>query len=227
MAITITIGREAATGQLMVEINGQKKVVGTKDSVPRSVSREHVKLCCDNENSMVIENINIENDTYVNGFGVERKHVTMSDMITMGCDGYKLDWEQLKPFIPVDISPLGTVWEDFDRKRMAMQIKQGRFNALRIALMGVSAIAVAACKQLGLNNTIAIISALPTLLFAVYSFRMTSDIPKKQKALQDETLEHYRCPRCGYMFQLQPFKFLSQMKKCPGCGANFVNNINK
>lgn len=224
MAITITIGREATTGQLMLNINGQKKIVGTKDSVPRSVSREHVKLCCEDENSMVVENINIENDTYVNGFGIERKHITLNDKIVLGCDDYELDWNLLKPLIPVDISHLSDVWEEFDKKRMAMSIKQQRFNALRMVLFAITGIVATICKQQGLSTGIAVLSALPTALFALYSFRMSGDLPKKQKALQDAALDQYRCPRCGYMFQLQPFKFLSQTKKCPGCGAIFVNN---
>ena len=217
----ITIGRDAKTGQLKLRCGDIAKLIGGKDSVPHSVSREHARLCCNDENDMVVENLNIENDTFVNGVGIERKRLKMGDQITLGTDGYTLKWDDLKPLIPVDISGLETVWEDYDSRRMAMQIRQGRFNALRMVLFGLTAVVGIAAKQMGFSDSVTIISALLPAAFAVYSWIQSGAVPKMQKALMDEAQDKYRCPRCRHLFPLQQYKLFSQMKKCPDCGAIF------
>ena len=201
----VIIGRDGETGKLRLTVGKQSSTFGEKNSVPRSVSQEHVKLSIGDDGTLVLTNLNINNDTYVNQRGVERKRIHESDRITLGNEHYLLSWEMLKPFIPkiADISPLEQVWRDYQTARLETQIKERRFNTLRSAT--------------GLITMFAVV--LVSLVFFVIAFRESSKIPLKQNELTEEAKHNYKCPSCGSLLSLQDYDLLKQTKGCPHCGA--------
>ena len=146
--IEIIYGREEASGKLRLKAGGKQRIEGEDKSVPKSVSREHVMITICDDSSVVLKNLNIENDTFVNGTAVEQKKIKKGDVIELGSDHYRLEWKVIEPFIPVfiDIRPLSAVWEAYQKEKMGYQIKEKRFNVLKslTSLITMSAFIVGA-----------------------------------------------------------------------------------
>ena len=104
---TIIIGRDSKTSQLRMTANGKSAAICGKENVPMGVGREHISITIDDEGTVILQNLNIENDTYVNGIGVETKRLKEGDCIELGKEHYRIGWDVLQPFIPkfVDIRP--------------------------------------------------------------------------------------------------------------------------
>lgn len=221
----VIIGRDGETGKLRMTVGKQSSTFGEKNCVPRSVSQEHVKLTIGDDGTLVLTNLNINNDTYVNKRGVERKRIQEGDRITLGNDNYMLGWDILKPFIPktADISPLEQVWKDYQAARLDMQIKERRFNSLRSATGLITMFAVVLGAVTGRDNPLFmmlyVIAGVVSLVFFVIAFRESSKIPLKQNELTEEAKHNYKCPSCGSLLSLQDYDMLKQTKGCPHCGA--------
>ena len=80
----IIIGRNAQTGQLSLTMGQQIKNIGAANSVPRSVSRRHCRVQVLPNGNYTIENLKMENDTFVNGSPIFTKTVTSSDVVELG-----------------------------------------------------------------------------------------------------------------------------------------------
>lgn len=221
----VKIGRDGQTGKLRMTVGKQTSTFGEANSVPRSVSQEHVRLTIGDDGSLVLTNLNIENDTYVNHRAVERKRISEGDRIVFGGEHYRLGWDMLKPFIPkmADISPLEQVWKDYQNRRLAMQIRERRFNTLRSATGLITMFAVVLGAFTGRDNplfmTLYVIAAVISLVFFIYAYRASSKIPLQQNQLTEDTKHRYKCPACGALLTLQDYDMLRQIKGCPHCGA--------
>lgn len=223
----IIIGRDGTTGKLRLTAGKQTSTFGESDSVPRSVSQEHARLTIGDDGTLVLTNLNPENDTYVNHRGIECKLISEGDRIQLGNDHYRLGWDMLKPFIPrlVDISPLEQVWKDYQRKRLQMQIRERRFNALRSATGLITMFAVVLGAFTGRDNplfmTLYIAAAVISLVFFFIAFRVSSKIPMLQNQLTEDMKHRYKCPACGALLTLQDYDMLRQTKGCPHCGISW------
>ena len=221
----VIIGRDGETGKLRLTVGKQSSTFGEKNSVPRSVSQEHVKLTIGDDGTLVLTNLNINNDTYVNRRGIERKLIKEKDQIELGNDHYLLSWEMLEPFIPkvADISPLEQVWKDYQDARLDMQIKERRFNTLRSATGLITMFAVVLGAVTGRDHPLFmmlyVIAGVVSLVFFVIAFRESSKIPLKQNELTEEAKHNYKCPSCGSLLSLQDYDMLKQTKGCPHCGV--------
>lgn len=221
----VKIGRDGQTGKLRMTVGKQTSTFGEANSVPRSVSQEHVRLTIGDDGSLVLTNLNIENDTYVNHRAVERKRISEGDRIVLGGEHYHLSWDMLKPFIPkmADISPLEQVWHDYQQQRLDMQIRERRFNTLRSATGLITMFAVVLGAFTGRDNplfmTLYVIAAVISLVFFFYAYRASSKIPLQQNQLTEDTKHRYKCPVCGCLLALQDYDMLRQTKGCPHCGA--------
>ena len=221
----ITIGRDGQTGKLRLTVGKQTSTFGEVNSVPRSVSQEHARLTVGEDGTLVVTNLNIENDTYVNHRAVERKRIKEGDHIVLGGEHYRLGWDMLKPFIPkiADVSPLEQVWKDYQEQRLQMQIRERRFNTLRSATGLITMFAVVLGAVTGRDNPLFmglyIAAGVISLVFFVIAFRASSKIPLQQNQLTEDTKHRYKCPACGSLLTLQDYDMLRQTKGCPHCGA--------
>ena len=221
----VKIGRDGQTGKLRMTVGKQTSTFGEANSVPRSVSQEHVRLTIGDDGSLVLTNLNPENDTYVNHRAVERKRIVEGDRIVLGGEHYHLSWDMLKPFIPkmADISPLEQIWHDYQQQRLDMQIRERRFNTLRSATGLITTLAVVLGAVTGRDNPLFmglyIAAAVISLVFFVIAFRASSKIPMQQNQLTEDTKHRYKCPACGSLLTLQDYDMLRQTKGCPHCGA--------
>lgn len=222
---TITIGRDAQTGQLRIAANGKTAVAGQKDSVPKGVSREHVRLTVDDEGAIALYNINIGNDTYVNGIGVEVKRINEGDRIEIGKERYLLSWDIIGPLIPkyVDISPLKEVWDDYQQQLLQMQIKERRSGVLRSATGLITMAAMLLSIFTGRDNPLFFmlygLAGVVSAVFFVKAYLDSSKMPRKQQDIRDELPKKYVCPNCGKFLGNQPYEVISQRNSCPHCRA--------
>lgn len=232
MKLEVVIGRDAATGQLKMNIGKQTKSFGEKNSVPKSVSREHVSISVIENGKLVLKNLNVENETYVNGKGVEQKLIQRGDRIELGNDHWRLSWDDyLEPVLPefADISPLEQVWKDYKSKQVKTQIKERRFNAIRSAtgILTMGAMALSINGFLGKENPVYgylyIAAAIITAIGFFWSFRLASKIPLENIRIQEEAENKYKCPVCGKLFTLQKYDQLKQQGHCSHCKAIFVS----
>ena len=221
----IIIGRDGETGKLRMTVGQQTSTFGAPNSVPRSVSQQHVKFTIGDDGTLTLENLNIENDTYVNHRGIERKRIIESDRIVLGNDHYRLSWDMLKPFIPkmADISHLEQVWRDYQAERLQMQIRERRFNTLRSATGLITMFAVVLGAFTGRDNPLFtmlyVAAAVISLAFFFVAYRASSKIPMQQNQLTEDAKHSYKCPACGSLLTLQDYDMLRQTKGCPHCGA--------
>lgn len=221
----IVIGRDGQTGKLRLTVGKQTSTFGEANSVPRSVSQEHVRVTIGDDGIIVLTNLNTENDTYVNHRAVERKRISEGDRIVLGGEHYRLSWDMLKPFIPrmADISPLEQLWKDYQTERLAMQIRERRFNTLRSATGLITTFAVVLGAFTGRDNPLFMVlyaaAAVISLVFFFIAYRASSKIPLQQNQLTEDVKHRYKCPSCGALLTLQDYDMLRQTKGCPHCGA--------
>lgn len=221
----VIIGRDGQTGKLRLTVGNQTATFGECDSVPCSVSQKHACLTIGDDGTLVLTNLNPENDTYVNRRAVERKRIVEGDRIQLGNEHYRLGWDMLKPFIPktADISGLEQVWKDYQNQRLAMQIRERRFNTLRSATGLITMFAVVLGAFTGRDNplfmALYIAAAVISLVFFFFAYRASSKIPMQQNQLTEDVKHRYKCPACGALLTLQDYDMLRQTKGCPHCGA--------
>ena len=222
----VIIGRNAQDGRLCMSVGGKKQSFGQPQSVPQSISREHLCLRIDNDGTVTLKNLNIENDLYVNGFGVEQKQIKEGDRIELGRERYLLSWEFIRPFVPnvVDVTPLKQVWNDYQSARLQLQIRERRFGVLRSATGLITMAAIVSSIFAGHNMLYLILyvaGGLISLIFFIIALLSASRIPQKYVELEEETRKKYHCPACHSLFNLQNYDMLVQAKKCSHCGAVF------
>lgn len=227
----IIIGRDESTGKGRLSVVGGKAITfGAPKSVPKSVSREHIKLTLEPDRDILLTNMNVENSTFVNGHEIETKFITEDTPVMLGSDRFAMPWNIVKPLIPriADIRPLKKVWETYEERTLQAQIRQGKFNVLNrisIVLSLLSGIAGSIFQQMGMNIGVifSVIVLLVNLVLIVVSYRKASQTPRENKQIREDAENQYCCPReeCGYKFTLMAYDRLVQMKKCPGCGATF------
>lgn len=230
MILELTIGRDPATGQLRMSNGKQAKLFGEKECVPKSVSREHVSISVTEKGELILKNLNVENDTYVNGKGIEQKLIQQGDKIELGIERWELSWkEYLDPVMPkfADIRPLERVWTDFKSSQIKNQIKERKFNALRSATGLLTMAAVALSGVFGRDNSLYLClygsAAVVSALFFILSYRWASKIPMENAKLQEETEKNYKCPQCGKLYPLQKYDQLKQQGRCMHCKAIFIS----
>lgn len=230
--IEIKYGRDEATGKLRLKVGGKQKNEGADKSVPQSVSREHVQISICDDSSIILKNLNIENDTYVNGTPVEQKKIKKGDIIELGSDHYRLEWSVIEPFIPlfVDITPLRAIYETYQKEKMEYEVKEKKFNALKsfTSILTMSAIFVGAVdvgrSGISLRAIMYGIAICISIFFAAKSWIDASKMTSKKWELDKRFKRQYLCPnpKCKHFMGSIDYEVLSQNKKCTHCGAIYI-----
>ncbi len=234
----IIIGREEQGSRLhLVSYNDQGQMTkdichGQQQSVNQSVSRQHLSLTLNDDGSFTLENLKMQNITFVNGMQVNRTRVTKDDRIEMGHERYLFDWAAIKPLLPKihDARPLKQVFEDYDQQIANLNKRQQVFNAMRggtsILTMGAIAVGFIFGRDGGFSTLTAILYGLAlfaSLFFTVKSFIDASKLPAQRKRITDEFRQHCVCPNDECRHFLGNYQFYDNLpKKCPHCQTQFI-----
>ena len=231
----IIIGRNAQNGTLNFTMGQKTTSYGAPNSVPRSVSRRHCRIEVLPNGTYTIENLKMENDTFVNGSPIFKKTVTTSDTIELGGERYKLSWEVIQKIITsaipappktADIRPLRYVWERYEMDTNAIASSMAKKNAIRGGTGAISMIGMAVAFIPGLENVriiMIVIAVFIIILMAIISLIDAQNAPKKRKALQQRLRNEYVCPNCKKFFMNMDYDLLHrQYDNCPYCKAKFI-----
>lgn len=222
----IKIGRDAKSGLLLLNVDGKAAPIKDAPACTEDVSREHALITVTDDNIITIKNLNIENDTFVNGYGVEQKRLSRDDRIELGRKHYLLPWTILDKLIPkfADIRPLKQVYEDYEAEKLRQEISERRFGVIRSATGLITMAAIMLSIFAGRNTLYIVLYALAgaiSLGLFIMAFRAASQAPKRRIQLQKETEEKFCCPQCRHPLTLQKYSQI-QSKRCPHCQAYFI-----
>ena len=236
----IIIGRNAQNGTLNFTMGQKTTSYGAPNSVPRSVSRRHCRIEVLPNGTYTIENLKMENDTFVNGSPIFKKTVTTSDTIELGGERYKLSWEVIQKIITsaipappktADIRPLRYVWERYESDTNAIASSMAKKNAIRgvtgaISMLGMI-LGFVLPDEDGSANFIRFslvgVAIFVMVLMAVISLIDAKKAPEKRKALQQRLRNEYVCPNCKKFFMNMDYDLLHrQYDNCPYCKAKFI-----
>ena len=220
----IIIGRNENSSTLLLTVDGKEQQ--TSVSVPSSVDPQHCKIVVNN-GQILLRNIDINNYTYVNGQAVESKKISPNDQIALGPDRFLIDWSVLKPYMPVDISHLQQVWEEYEHENISLQIAERKFNTLRSATGIFTMVAIALSIATGGRSVWYIVlygaAIIISLIFFVKAYRDSSKMPQKRQQLSRQFQRDYVCPHCGHFLGNQTYDILVQNDCCPYCKTKFIH----
>ena len=222
----IIIGRDPNNGQLTFTIDDKESQTVSSGILPSSIAQSHCKLIV-NQHQMRLMNLDVNNYTYVNGQSIESKAITPNNKIELGSDRYLLNWEDISPLLPADISPLKAVWDCYEDKNIKLQIAERKFNTLRSMTGLITMVAIALSIASGGKSIWYIVlygvAIVISLVFFVKAYRDASKIPQKRQEL-NKTFQHdYVCPHCGHFLGNQSYDILAQNTHCPYCKKQFIH----
>ncbi len=239
----IIIGREKATaegqpaGRLELTVNGKKSYFGAYSSVDRHVSGLHCTLTVNNDGTMVLKNLKMQNYTYVNGNPVHSKVVTMNDTVVLGGGGYVLPWDAIRPLLPkqADVRHLKKVFEDYEQGMETIQKQQQRQVAFRTVIGVFSTLAIALGIVLGTQGGFS--GSKSAITLPLYGIVIIANVYFAVKAFKDDRTERVRelkrrfqndcvCPGtngqpCGQYFGGYGF-YNNIPTVCPKCKATLL-----
>ena len=223
----IQIGRDIVSSKLLLTADG-KPVLLDKADVPASVSKEHCLIEIV-DNTIKLQNLDINNYTYVNGMAVEAKTIRKGDRIELGRDRYTLNWKSLESLLPpvADIRPLKTVWENYEKQNIALQIDERRFNTLRSVTGLITMVAIALSIATGGRSVwyvaLYAVAIVASLVFFIKAYRDASKMPYRRQELARQFQRDYVCPHCGRFLGNLPYDIVSQNTCCPYCKTQFIH----
>ena len=221
----IIIGRDHKSGDLLLTVDGKSQQTVAKDNVPANIGIQHCKLTI-NSGQIRLKNLDINNYTYVNGQSIDSKAITPNDKVELGSDHYLLDWNLLNPYLPIDISPLKKIWEDYESENLKITIAQGKFNSLRSATGLITMVAIALSIASGGRNKWYLFlygfAIIVSVAFFIKAYRDSSKLPQKRQDLSKQFQRDYVCPHCGHFMGNQPYDILLQNGSCPYFKKQFI-----
>lgn len=218
----ITIGRDATTQKLCITVDNQPHL--TNVAVPKSVSRQHCKITIRADGTMILNNLNPNNVTFVNDIDVINKTVTRDDRIALGRDHYMLNWTTIDAALPkvADIRPLRKVWNTYNEETKAIARSTQRFQVIRSVLpvFTMSAVLIgylSGGKSSPFYLMYAIVIAL-TIFFSLKAWRDIDKNDKKRDMIKERFQQDYCCPCDGYFFGFTDYNVLvKNYDSCPKC----------
>ena len=240
--LDIVIGREENLHRLLVKMGQKAFVVGSPHSVPNSVSRNHCALVVEFSDDstrkvlgIVIRNLNLQNSTYVDEQEIETKKIKESSKVQLGKDRYTVDLPKiidgLRKILNVVTPPpppefsilhLKTIWEEYDSRKIEIQLAEQKKNNLRgvggiLSGIGVLFMFIPA---LGMMRYIATgISVIIALAFFIRGMNPKNSLTIKMHDLDKDFRHKYICPnpKCGHNLGNTPYDVLRQNKGCNYC----------
>ena len=221
-----------------VELQGKFKTVVLPElgNVPASVSRlmpaagkSHCRIEVQPDGSMLIENMNPANATYVNGNEIVKKRVAGDAKVELGVDRFPLDLNavlsSVSSVLPASIAPLEAVWNEYERRKEAIakkQLDRGRKRLLPMIIGAVSGILAPILGTFGTGTLfITVPIAVVSLLIYIRMFSGKDTSIEDNKAAQDDLIDKYIGPGGGHFRGTSPCGVVRQNKKCSYCGKEW------
>lgn len=228
MKLDFIIGRDANTAQLRISTADGKKTqqIGTPGSVPMNVSRKHLQLTVNDDKTCVVKNINVANQTFVDGVSIVSKQINWGDRVELGANRYLLDWRVLESMLPkvVDISNLNQVWETYNQRIIDIRKRQKNNGLLASVPMlftvGSGVVTPFLPEELKSLGVIITIIGLITMCYGLYR-RFTDRGIEEQEELKKWLQRNYVCPECGHFMGFQDYEVIIQNNACPYCKTQF------
>jgi hypothetical protein len=234
----IIIGREEGARRLHCVAGGREFNIGAAGSVPLSVSRQHCKLTV-NGNDITIENIKVQNITFVDGNQIVSKTISATSKVQLGEERFLIPLQQILqlatggkmggPEVPTfSLKPLKSVWEEYDRRKMEIQNDAAKL-ANKQRLQGIlSMLGMCVGFIPGIAPTVRIVIIVAALAIAVYFFikgSMNESVQQQLHDLDEEFAKKYKCPnpKCGKPFGNVPYRNLEYNKQCFACGCKYTH----
>lgn len=231
--IELIIGREAGAEKprLAVYQNGQPAFFGTPGSVPKGVSRKHVRVTIDEESRMVVEDITDDNFMYINGVDCKRKKgVSINDTIELGPTRYKLDLDAILKGLSgkqvYSIGHLKEIYENYQKEKMDMQIWMGKMNAASMVpgiISTISMLVMLVWQSTLPRIILGTVAVGGMVFFFVFRARTAESNPKKMKEMEERYRETYVCPNpmCKHFLGTISYKEILKNRSCPYCRTKF------
>lgn len=226
----IIIGRNSANAQLKLTSGKTSKLYGQPHSVPLTVSRNHCKLTSLGEGKFRIENLNVENETRINGNPIVSKVIKRGDTIEIGPDRHTVSWDCILSFVEentpktMDIRPLRIAWYNYEKAEVKDTIKERRFNTLRSATGIITMLAIISSFFLPRTTiylTLYLSAFLISVVLTLIAYRSAAAVPKRKKQRKEAFREAYKCKCCGHHYSMA-YDELSIYNECPFCKAKFI-----
>lgn len=234
----IIIGREEGARRLHCVAGGREFNIGAAGSVPLSVSRQHCKLTV-NGSDITIENIKVQNITFVDGNQIVSKTISATSKVQLGEERFLIPLQQIlqlatggkvgAPEVPTfSLKPLKSVWEEYDRRKMEIQNNAAK-SANKQRLQGIlSMLGMCVGFIPGIDQTVRIVIIVAALAIAVYFFikgSMNESVQQQLHDLDEEFAKKYKCPnpKCGKPFGNVPYRNIEYNKQCFACGCKYTH----
>ena len=234
----IIIGREEGARRLHCVAGGREFNIGAAGSVPLSVSRQHCKLTV-NGSDITIENIKVQNITFVDGNQIVSKTISATSKVQLGEERFLIPLQQIlqlatggkvgAPEVPTfSLKPLKSVWEEYDRRKMEIQNDAAK-SANKQRLQGIlSMLGMCVGFIPGIDQTVRIVIIVAALAIAVYFFikgSMNESVQQQLHDLDEEFAKKYKCPnpKCGKPFGAVPYRNIEYNKQCFACGCKYTH----
>ena len=222
----IIFGREEKNSQLSAKVDNFNYLFDEVGSVPKTVSRQHCKMSVLKDGKFYIENLKLENETFVNGISIQKKELSKTDKIELGSSHYPLRWAYVDGVLAknVNVSHLKKIWDDYQDKKLQQQIAERKFNTLKSATGLITMLAIVLNfiqKSETLYILLYVAAILISLGFRIKAYIASSKLPQEMQALTDKFQQEYQCPKCHHFLGSQSYDLLKQNKTCPHCKVNF------
>lgn len=244
----IIIGREEGQHRLHIVSEGKELNIGTPECVPANVSRQHCQLLIDANNIITIRNLKERNVTFVDGVQIDQKRITASSQIELGASHYRINLEQILGMVrpghafrqsasqshpqqsqlpTYSLLPLKEIWEEYDKKRLAIQEDAAR-RANQQRLQGIVSMLGMTLGFLPVAIELRAICVVAALSLAIYFFvqgQNTESVQKQIHDLDEEYSKKYVCPNpsCGKPFGVAPYHQIKFNKQCFACGCKYTH----
>lgn len=241
----LLIGRESQSNQLIIVADGNPYRLDVGGNVPHSVSRYNVKdgtahcRIIIGTGNMRVENLNELNVTYVNGIEVESSKISISSIIELGKDQYRINLPKMLKLIgyqpTFSTKHLRRVWERYDKSLLRLQLeekKKQNQQKLQGILSQVSMLCViipSVIPSIPIPSWLRCVLVAGALGMGIYFYlkgNQTDDtFIIKKRELDNQFKEDYICPnpKCKEFLNFTPYESIKSRKKCIRCGCNYQN----
>ena len=240
----LVIGRDPQGNQLIVVVDGHKPFrIDVGNSVPNSVSRynpadgtAHCRIVI-STNGMRLENLNEMNVTYVNGESVEACKISLSSVIELGGDQYRINLPHILKLIgyqpTFSIKHLRRVWERYDKAVLRLQLedkKKQNQQKLQGIVSQVSMLCViipSVMPSFPIPSWLRAVLVIGALVMGIYFYlkgNQTDDsFIVKKRELDEKFREDYVCPnpKCRNFLGFVSYDTIKSKKKCGSCNCNY------